>query len=286
MINSARLLNNVSIQINDKLFLKSNNSTPRLPTIKTKLQEQIKTPLSVKINTNNKINIQKRKCIKKILQPSFDTPQKLMSDYFIPNNKIKIKRIKSNIKKSASSLMIIPKKIPNLRIFHQHLKSYNQKACNKSLLEAYKKYEDDRRNNKIIKEMINNENKKFNTGIFGPSDNIVSIIRARMERLKYDNFYKGVEPELKEIIKDEIMEAQVRLKRKPNLLIKKKFNIRPLYLKRLDQYKYLSRMNTIREINQISITPSIVKDGQIMLKLIGETFNLCRPNKEKNNCLI
>jgi hypothetical protein len=281
MINSARLLNNVSIQINDKLLFKSNNSTPRLPNIKTKFQEQIKTPLSVKIETNNKSNILKRKYIKKILQPSFDTPQKLINDFFMSNNKIKIKRIKSNIRKSASSLMIVPKKIPNLRIFHQNLKSYNQKVCNKSLLESYKKYEDERRH--PLKEILyySSENKKFNTGIFGPSDNIVSIIRARMERLKYDNFYKGVEPELKEIIKDEIMEAQVRLKRKPNLLIKKKFNIRPLYLKRLDQYKYLSKMNTIREINQLSNTPAIVKDGQIMFKLIDETFNLCRQNKEK-----
>ena len=43
--------------------------------------------------------------------------------------------------------------------------------------------------------------------------------KKEMERLKYDNIYKGVDKDLKELIKDEIMDAQVKLKRKPEALV-------------------------------------------------------------------
>ena len=127
---------------------------------------------------------------------------------------------------------------------------------------------------------MNDKNKKIKTGIYGPNDNIVSVIRAKMERLKYDNEYRGVDPELKELIKDEIMDAQVKLKRKPDELNKKKFQIRPLYLRKLDQYRYLSKMNNVREINQMSNTPVIVKDGQVMLKLINDAFDNFKINNQ------
>lgn len=281
MLDNSKSSKNSSKKINDNSLLKSNNSTPILPTIKTKFQDTIKTPLNEKVETNNTSNIYKKNYIEKLSQPSSITPKKIMFDYFSHHKKIKISKIKSKIKKSASSEMIKPRSIPNIRVFHQHLMLQNQKSCNKSLIEGYKKYEIEKRDLKEINEILNSldENKKMKTGIYGPSDNIVSVIRARMERLKYDNFYKGVEPVLKEIIKDEIMDAEVRLKRKPEVLCKKKFNIRPLYLKRLDQYKYLSSMNTIREINQLQSTPVIVKDGPIMIKLINDAFSIYRVKK-------
>lgn len=160
--------------------------------------------------------------------------------------------------------------------------SKNKIACDQALVEEYKKYESKYKNPNDILEMLqtNNENKKMKTGIYGPTNNIVSVIRAKMERLKYDNEYRGVDPELKELIKDEIMDAQVRLKRKPEELTKKKFKIRPLYLRKLDQYRYLSKMNTIREINQLSLTPVIIKDGQAILKLINDAFDNFKINKE------
>ena len=73
----------------------------------------------------------------------------------------------------------------------------------------------------FVKEKVNEmvfgkrSNKKLNTGIYGPSNNIVSVIMARIMRLKLDNDYKGVDEDLKELIKDEIIEAQVKLKMKP-----------------------------------------------------------------------
>ena len=100
-----------------------------------------------------------------------------------------------------------------------------------------------------------------------------------MERLKYDNEYKGIDSEIKEMIKDEIMDAQVKLKRKPEDLFKKKFEIKSLCSKKIDQYRYLTRMNSLREINQITTTPIIVKDGQFMLKLINDAFEYFKLNK-------
>ena len=172
--------------------------------------------------------------------------------------------------------------MPNIRDFHNKIMSNNKLSYEKILNEEYQKYE--QQINKLdIEEMLlemNDKNKKIKTGIYGPNDNIVSVIRAKMERLKYDNEYRGVEPELKELIKDEIMDAQVKLRRKPDELNKKKFQIRPLYLRKLDQYRYLSKMNNVREINQMSNTPVIVKDGQVMLKLINDAFDNFKINNQ------
>ena len=125
--------------------------------------------------------------------------------------------------------------------------------------------------------------KKIKTGIFGPNNNIVSVIRAKMERLKYDNIYKGVNDDIKEIIKDEIMDAQVKLKRKPQNLILNKNEIRPLYIRKMDKYRYLSNMNKIREINQVSTIPVLEKDRNIMLKLFNDAFDILRNKIGKNN---
>ena len=281
MIDNYKSLNNFSKKINDSPILKIENSTPKLPTIKKFFPEVSKTPLNDKNETNNASNIIQKKFDNKITQSYFNSP-KNDKDYHYHRNIKKKKFSFSHLKKSASAELIIIEKIPNVRVFHQNLMSKNKIACDQALVEEYKKYESKYKNPNDILEMLqtNNENKKMKTGIYGPTNNIVSVIRAKMERLKYDNEYRGVDPELKELIKDEIMDAQVRLKRKPEELTKKKFKIRPLYLRKLDQYRYLSKMNTIREINQLSLTPVIIKDGQAMLKLINDAFDNFKINKE------
>ena len=121
------------------------------------------------------------------------------------------------------------------------------------------------------------------TGIFGPRNNIINIIRAEMERLKYDNIYKGVELEIKELIKDEIMDAQVKLKRKPeNLVFNKKLE-RPLYLKKIDKYKYISSMNKIRELNQIANVSVVEEDGNIMKRLANDAYDALIHERGKNS---
>jgi hypothetical protein len=104
-----------------------------------------------------------------------------------------------------------------------------------------------------------------------------------MERLKYDNEYKKVDEDIKEMIKDEIMDAQVKLKRKPINLCAVKGGVRPLYLKKMDKYRYLSTMNEIRQLNQISNSSAIIKDGNVMIKLINDAFNLFRNQKSNKN---
>ena len=137
-------------------------------------------------------------------------------------------------------------------------------------------------NDTYIKSIIDGKNEKeLRTGIFGPKTNIVSVLRAKMERLKYDNEYKKVDEAIKEMIKDEIMDAQVKLKRKPINLCTVKGGVRPLYLKKMDKYRYLSTMNEIRQLNQISNSSAIIKDGNVMIKLINDAFNLFRNQKNK-----
>ena len=254
--------------------IKNGSSTPKLPTIKRFFPEVSKSPLSEKIETNNTSNIIKNKYTNKISYSLFNS--QINKNYnFFSHKKLKKLNFPCLIK-SPSAKSIIPKRAPNIRDFHNDIMSSNKLSCDKLLNEEYQKYEDEQKNKLDVEEMLlgfNDKNKKIKTGIYGPNDNIVSVIRAKMERLKYDNEYRGVEPELKELIKDEIMDAQVKLKRKPDELNKKKFQIRPLYLRKLDKYRYLSKMNIIREINQMSNTPVIVKDGQVMLKLINDAFD-------------
>ena len=194
-----------------------------------------------------------------------------------------------NLKKSASaiygdkSIKIFSKyKMPDIHLFHKNLMSINKLACKKSLREKYLEIleEDNDKKENYIKSLFEDKNKKIiKTGIFGPNTNIVSIIRAKMERLRYDNMYKGVDEEIKELIKDEIMDAQVKLKRKPQSLVYNKNRIKPLYIKKMEKYNYLSRMNKIRELNQNSNIPVIEKDSKIMLKLFNDAFDILRKKK-------
>lgn len=254
--------------------IKNDNQTPKLPSIKKIFPEMSKTPLIDKNDTSNSTNILQKKYL--LNSPNFK------KNYNSFRN-IKFNQLDfSGLIKSPSAESIIPKRIPNIRDFHNKLMSSNKLLCYKKMNQEYEKFANQYKKNIDIEEMLlgsNDKNKKIKTGIYGPNDNIVSVIRAKMERLKYDNEYRGVDPDLKELIKDEIMDAQVKLKRKPEELNKKKFQIRPLYLKKLDQYRYLSKMNIIREINQMSSTPIIVKDGQVMLKLINDAFDNFKMNK-------
>ena len=274
-------LSNRSLKLNDISIIKF--FTPKLPSIKKFLPDINKTPLNDKTETNNTSKIFQKKNNSRISRSLFNSPKRTIN--YNSFRKINTKRIIiSKLKKSLSVEEIGPRKVDNIGNFHQHLMSRNKIACEKALNEEYKKYEDQYKNQKEIMEILqgnNGEGKKMKTGIYGPNDNIVSVIRAKMERLKYDNEYRGVDPDIKEMLKDEIMDAQVRLKRKPEELSKKKFKIRPLYLRKLDQYRYLSKMNIIREINQLSSTPVIIQDGQAMLKLINDAFDNFRINKDQ-----
>ena len=175
-------------------------------------------------------------------------------------------------------------KVPPMKNFHNSIMSLNKSACMKKINKEYKEMKKElQKNGYEYLQSLNDENKPVKTGIYGPPSNIVSVIRAKMERLKYDGEYKGVDFDIKEIIKDEIMDAQVKLKRKPiKLDVSKYQKIRPAFLKKLDNLRYLSHMNRIRAINQNLNVPVIVKDGNAMLKLVGDAFDIFKVKKYNN----
>ena len=217
----------------------------------------------------------------------YDYNYKNISQDSIKNNgNISLKKSSSAIFSGNTNKLLSKYKIKNILNFHKDLMENNKISYDKSLRSNYlqMKKEENIKNDNYIKSILEEKNKrKIKTGIFGPSNNIVSIIRAKMERLKYDNIYKGVEEDIKELIKDEIMDAQVKLKREPQNLIVNKNGIIPYYIKKMDQYSYLSKMNKIIELNQRSSIPVLEQDKNIMLRLFNDSFDILRNEKRKNN---
>ena len=165
--------------------------------------------------------------------------------------------------------------------FHNKLMSFNLEKINNSISQEKEEEEANKRNDSYLKSIYEDQTKKPpKTGIFGPRNNIINIIRAEMERLKYDNIYKGVDKDLKELIKDEIMDAQVKLKREPEALVYNKKLQQPLYLKKIEKYKYISSMNKIRELNQISNVSIIEEDGNIMKILANDAYDSLIKNRD------
>ena len=270
-------------------IIKKEEENAKLPNInndKILIYKNELTSLNNNNETTNSSNNRKNNIGNKIFIPVLKSSNRKIgiqtNSKTTSTRKIKIKNFKlmSHIKKSASTEVIIPLSVPNISDFHNKLMEQNRISCKKRLKEDYLNIKNN--NNEKIEKILypNRGNIKAKTGIYGPTDNIVSVIRARVERLKLDNEYRGVDEELKELIKDEIMDAQVRLKIKPVELFKKKGDKKPLYLKKLDRYRYLSKTNLIREINQVSETPLLVKDGNLMIKLINDAFDNFKTNKK------
>ena len=218
----------------------------------------------------------------KQLQKNESDLKKLFGNRFNKFSKEKDEFNKS-LKNCSSTSSIYYKNLRKYKLqsdltFHRNLMAFNNEKLNYSRNNEQKQTEDE-----YLKNIAEDPSKKQpKTGIFGPRNNIINIIRAEMERLKYDNIYRGVEEGLKELIKDEIMDAQVKLKRKPeNLLFNKKLE-RPLYLKKLDKYKYISSMNKIRELNQIANVSVVEEDGNIMKRLANDAYDALM-HKRGNN---
>ena len=103
---------------------------------------------------------------------------------------------------------------------------------------------------------------------------------------KYDSLYEGVNANIKNIIENEILDAQFRLKVKPKNLVLLNDKIKPLYKKKIEKYKYLSSMNIFRELNQDLTIPSLAKDRKILKKIWEDAVNKIKKNleqKENNN---
>ena len=192
--------------------------------------------------------------------------------------------INKSLKQSNSTTSILIKNFKKYKIkkdlnFHRDLMVINNEKLNNYINEQNNKITED----SYLKSIAEDPSKKQpKTGIFGPRNNIINIIRAEMERLKYDNIYKGVEEDIKELIKDEIMDAQVRLKRKPeNLVFNKKLQ-KPFYIQKMEKYKYISSMNKIRELNQVANISVIEHDGNIMKRLANDAYDALMNHRGEN----
>ena len=275
-----------SININDIKLFKENNLLNRykLPSINFNINSDNSTnqnsfknygkfPISLQKNkfgdSLEKLFFNRQKKLRNLFKNFFDEKDK-------NNNTLQLSR--------SNSTIILLKNLKKYRIrndlnFHKNLMSFNKDKLNKSYQESKKTIiEEDNYIQNIGKE----PEKKKKMGIFGSRNNIINIIRAEMERLKYDNIYKGVDADLKEMIIDEIMDAQLKLKRKPeNLVFNKKLE-RPLYLKKIDKYKYISSMNRIRVLNQIANVSVVEEDGNIMKRLSNDAYDALIHKRGKN----
>jgi hypothetical protein len=203
--------------------------------------------------------------------------KKLMRNNSVRNLKLKSLFLRPKFNYSLSDI-ILTKNNNSVYQFHQKLMLQN-----KFSFEQYVNDENFKKSmekNSESEQSIHNilygekEKKKRKTGIFGPEDSIVSVIRAKMERLKYDQEYKNVDPEIKELIKDEILDAQVKLKMKPEEMKKKNGKDETFVIKKLKRFGYLKKRSSFRGINSLSNVPFILKDGYIMTKLVNQAFDL------------
>lgn len=164
--------------------------------------------------------------------------------------------------------------------FHNKIMDNNISTFNKSKLNDYMELikQQDLEENKNIEK----KRQSIKTGIYGPSDNISSIIRANLERVKIEKEYQGVETELKEKIIDEIMSAQVKLNIKPEkLMLNKKNERKPLFLQKMSQFKYLSFKNKIMSINQLGNIPELINDNKIMKIFFNDAMKFLKIKKYK-----
>ena len=185
----------------------------------------------------------------------------------------------SNLSPKINFEFIFPKKFQNPINFHQELMLKNIESYNMSKLNDYKKII--KEENKKIEEKLN---EKVTTGIYGPKNNVLSIILARMERLKINHEFKEkvTNPEIQKILQDEFMLAQMRLNRKPKkIIIGKNNEIKSLCMKSLEKYNYLSSQNKIMYVNPIGNLPKMIEDNEIMYKYFDDAYNFFKDKKHK-----
>ena len=210
----------------------------------------------------------------------------LKRNFSTKNKNFNIKLDNINLRSSKLSPKInfefaFPKNIKNPINFHQELMVKNIESFNKSKLNDYKKIIE--KKNKTIEEKLNEQ---VTTGIYGPKNNVLSIILARMERLKINHEFKEMvsDPEIQKILQDEFMLAQVRLNRKPKkIIIGKNNEIKSLCMRKMEKYNYLSSQNKIMYVNPIGNLPKMIEDNKIMYKYFDDAYKFFKDKKHKIN---
>ena len=190
------------------------------------------------------------------------------------NNNILLKGIVSNnkLKRIKSDLLLY--KIPKTSIFHKNLMAENKQICssrfNKELFIEN------------LKDSIEKENfyKKIEEKDKKKCFNIYEQIQEIQDDLKYKKEYKkkGMEENIKNILKSELHFAKQKLKIKEKK--NNKFKI-PLIKQKLSRYDYISYQNPILEINEYGTLATYIKDGKLMYKLFYDSSENCNRKKYK-----
>ena len=166
--------------------------------------------------------------------------------------------------------------------FHKKIMLKNIDIYNNSKLNEFLEMQHKEKLKELEKEKFREEN--VSTGIYGSPKNIISEIRARIERLKMNDDYIKAKPELRELVKDELMIAKVKLKIKPKKIMIDGFNqIKPLYMEKTEKFKYLSQKNKMVLLNRNANVPSVVEDDQIMYNLFDDAYKIFKDKKYQIN---
>ena len=261
------------------LFQKSNSFNISNPLNNTnqinKNFEIIKTPLK-----NNSCNFEKNTGFTYKLQTQF------FKSSFTSSDSLDIHSTKNSVRQNFANFYAnILQKKPKIKLVEKNPTSFHRTLMNSFEIKQKKRINDFynklnlEENIKFINEVLENK-KEIKTGIFGPNNNKISAIRARMERIKYDKQYKIKNQEIKDIIEDEILDAQLKLKRKP---IKINFDNPsgelPLYLQKIDNYRYLKKFNNILFFNKQAKIPVILDNGETVIRLVKDAVNVIKSKK-------
>ena len=206
---------------------------------------------------------------------------------FINKNLEKIENIKkkqdskftpsNNIAKNYK-ILYNDTKLMNPSNFHKKIMLKNIDIYNNSKLNEFLEMQHKEKLKELEKEKFREEN--VSTGIYGSPKNIISEIRARIERLKMNDDYIKAKPELRELVKDELMIAKVKLKIKPKKIMIDGFNqIKPLYMEKTEKFKYLAQKNKMVLLNRNANVPSVVEDDQIMYNLFDDAYKIFKDKK-------
>ena len=264
----------VKLDLLPKKYAKRNNSCLHMNNLDDFIPNDI-----YKINENRNKLLQRNNSVKSLTK-RINSKIKLNNNINI--NKSCFSPISPSIHKNINFIFKFPKeKITSPIHFHRRLMSKNIDSYNLSKLNDYIQYSD--KENKKIQEKLN---EKITTGIYGPNNNLLSIILARMERLKINHEFKEMvsDPDIQKILQDEFMLAQVRLKRKPKkIVIGKNNEIKSLCMQKLEKYNYLSSQNKIMYVNPIGNLPKMIEDNEIMYKYYDDAYNIFKEKKYKIN---
>jgi hypothetical protein len=264
----------VKLDLLPKKYAKRNNSSLHM----NNLDDFI--PNDIYKNNENRNKLLQRNNSVKSLTKRINSKIKLNNNINI--NKSCFSPIPHSMHKNINFIFKFPKeKITSPIHFHRRLMSKNIDSYNLSKLNDYIKYSD--KENKKIQEKLN---EKITTGIYGPNNNLLSIILARMERLKINHEFKEMvsDPDIQKILQDEFMLGQVRLKRKPKkIVIGKNNEIKSLCMQKLEKYNYLSSQNKIMYVNPIGNLPKMIEDNEIMYKYYDDAYNIFKEKKYKIN---